>query len=328
MFIFILILLLLLILLLWLLWPARGWKPETPTEYAGHGTVVRIPNFEPMPRRPTDIRQPESRDVVVSVRRDGQGVPVDLSIEPLNLVLNPAQQAAWSAGPSRGNEGGKLEIRFSPNSAPFGGAAFTTARGGVAMSGAPARSSVARGAQNYTILLTTPDGYLLRKSASVTVTGGQVEQAAEQYQFAAAADEADELASKGTLVKLPDFKPIPLGKSSLVEPPSKEVNVRVIRNENGAPVDIAVVPDNLVLTPDEQAAWTTGPRRGNEGGKIEIRFSPNATPFGGAAFVTARGGIAKSGRPVESNVTRNYLILLITPDGVRLEKEASVTVLS
>lgn len=324
-----LILLLLLALLLWF-WLGRAGAPKPPPEYSGKGTLIKIPNFKPIPFKPTNVSEPAPQNVAISVVRDGNGVPVDISVEPLDLVLNPNEQAAWSAGPSRGAEGGKLGIRFSPRSAPFGGTSFITARGGVAKSGAPIKAPPGRTSRSYTVLLTTPDGYLLRKSATLTVVNSQGEQTADQYPQAALSDSAlsdsEELANKGTLIKIPGFKPLPRPERPFVEPPSKEVNIKVVRNQNGEPVDIVVEPGNRDLTPDEQVAWTTGPRVRNEGGKVEIRFAPNATPFGGAAFTTARGGVVKSGKPTGRGVTRDYLVLLTTPDGVLLEKEARVTV--
>src|SRR5215510_13514377 len=89
---------------------------------------------------------------------------------------------------------------------------------------------------------------------------------------------------------------------NFVEPPRREISINVQRNSQGVPIDIAIEPRDLVLQPDQQAAWGGGQSRGNEGNRIEVRFSPKSTPFGGAAFNTARGGVALSGKPVKSAI--------------------------
>ena|SRR5215813_2556046 len=117
---------------------------------------------------------------------------------------------------------------------------------------------------------------------------------------------------------LPDF-PIPRPESDFVEPPRQNVNIRFDEGEGA----IRIEPQMLILAPTNQAAWSSG------SGKIEIRFSPVDSPFGGASFISAKGGVSLSGIPrVDAAHERelNYLVLFTTPNGRLLTDAASVVV--
>jgi hypothetical protein len=117
---------------------------------------------------------------------------------------------------------------------------------------------------------------------------------------------------------LPQF-PIPRPKSDFVEPPRQDVKIQFDEKEGA----IRIEPSNLILAPDKQAAWSSS------SGKVEIRFSPNDSPFGGASFISARGGVSLSGVP-RSDATHerpiNYLALFTTPDGRLFTDAASLVV--
>lgn len=108
-----------------------------------------------------DYTEAPRKEVSIGVeRRDG--VPVSVTVSPAQLVVQPGEQAAWSS------REGKVEIRFSPRESPFGGASFTAARGGVALSGVASRAV----ASDYIVLLTTSDGFLLRQDAAIRTQTG------------------------------------------------------------------------------------------------------------------------------------------------------------
>jgi hypothetical protein len=311
-----------LVILVVMLWLGLGKKKDDAPAPAPEmpGTVIRIPDFKPIPRRPPVVTEPRPAPVIIGVVRDGSGAPVDLAIPEITLGEN--DQAAWSSGPTRDASAGKLEIRFSPNASPFGATAFTVARGGVVKSGAPAKGRPGLSRLDYTVLLTTADGFLLRKSASLSIRreGGQ---SAFDRSSQTPVREAD--AQFGTVIRLPEFEPIVRRAKEVNEPPTREVRIAVERDKEGTPLAVIVKPDNLILNANEQIAWTTGPRNERDGGKIEIRFAPNATPFGGDRFTTARGGTVKSGTPAGRGA-RRYIVLLTTADGALLSADASVTI--
>ncbi len=117
---------------------------------------------------------------------------------------------------------------------------------------------------------------------------------------------------------LPHF-PIPRPESDFVEPPRQEVKIQFDEKEG----DLRIEPPTLILAPNQQAAWSS------PAGKIEIRFSPADSPFGGASFISAKGGVSLSGIPRvdathESEI--NYLVLFTTPDGRLFTDAASVVV--
>jgi hypothetical protein len=117
---------------------------------------------------------------------------------------------------------------------------------------------------------------------------------------------------------LPDF-PIPRPESDFVEPPRQNVNIRFDEREGA----IRIEPSRLILAPNNQAAWSSS------SGKIEIRFSPVDSPFGGGNFISAKGGVSLSGIPrVDAAHEReiNYLVLFTTPQGRLFTDAASVVV--
>ncbi len=121
---------------------------------------------------------------------------------------------------------------------------------------------------------------------------------------------------------LPKF-PIPRPKSDFIEPPREEVTIRAERDNNGRPVRVVVSRPELVLAVNKQVAWSSTE------GKVEIRFSPNSTPFGGASFISAVGGVTLSGRPrseASLNATHSYTVLYTTADGFLLTQNATLTV--
>lgn len=318
-----LIFLVILLLMLWLGLGKKGDDTPMPAPSSGLGTVIRIPDFKPIPRRPPVVTEPRPVPVTIGVVRDADGVPVDLTIPEITLGEN--DQAAWNSGTTRDVSAGKLEIRFSPAATPFGGTAFTVARGGVVKSGAPVKGSPDVSRLDYTVLLTTPDGFLLRKSASLRIQRQGAQSSSDRPSQPPVQKGPGADAQFGTVIQLPKFQPIARRPKDVVEPPAREVRIAVERDKQGNPVAVIVTPADLSLNPNEQIAWTTGPRIEKEGGKIEIRFAPNATPFGGERFTTARGGTVKSGTPAGRG-TRKYLVLLTTADGTLLSADATVTI--
>jgi hypothetical protein len=117
---------------------------------------------------------------------------------------------------------------------------------------------------------------------------------------------------------LPNF-PIPRPKSNFVEPPRQEVKIQFDEREE----DVRIEPRTLILAPNNQAAWSSAQ------GKVEIRFSPGDSPFGGSSFKSASGGVSLSGIPrVDGPHERevNYLVLFTTSDGRLFTDAASLVV--
>lgn len=113
--------------------------------------------------KPTQPQRPKPAPVTIKVVRNQQGEPIDLQIEPQSLSLTENQQAQWST------QDGRLEIRFSAKLTPFAGDIYETARGGESFSGAPLPRRPARPSFEYTVLVTTSDGFFLSKKAEVRV---------------------------------------------------------------------------------------------------------------------------------------------------------------
>src|SRR5262245_4657389 len=127
--------------------------------------------------------RPEPVPVEIMVVRNEKGEPIDLRIDPPVLVLAEDQQAKWST------QDGRLEIRFSAKLTPFTGDIYETARGGESFSGAPlpTESQKKRGGESfsiaplpsrperpsfeYTVFVTTSDGFFLSKKAEVRIVG-------------------------------------------------------------------------------------------------------------------------------------------------------------
>jgi hypothetical protein len=117
---------------------------------------------------------------------------------------------------------------------------------------------------------------------------------------------------------LPEF-PIPRPQSDFVEPPRQEVKISFIEDDGA----VRVEPSNLVLAPDQQAAWSSS------SGKVEIRFSPKDSPFGGSSFIAATNGVSLSGIPRIDAPRENqisYIVLFTTTDGRLFSQTASVVV--
>lgn len=307
---------LLTLLFLLLLWVTRNQRPLA----GGLGEVIVRPDFQPRPRPSSTFAEPPRNPVVIEIVRNEQGRPIDIAIDKFDLFLPAGEQAGWSGGRSMDGVGAKVEIRFSPSGTPFGGDAFSTSRSGNALSGVAVRGDGVP--RKYTILATTPDGYLLTKTATLTPA------AAASYEESRQGIRETPKGGFGTRIEIPGFKPIrrPGGGN---RPPSKEVRISVLRGDDEE-IRINVEPEEVLLHPTEQIAWTTGAQASETGGKIEIRFAPNSTPFEGHTFITARGGTAFSGFPVRSQGSFRYKVLFTTPEGyfqVR-EQDASVVIRS
>ena len=117
---------------------------------------------------------------------------------------------------------------------------------------------------------------------------------------------------------LPQF-PIPRPQSNFIEPPRQEVKITFIEDDD----TIRIEPPNLILAPNKQAAWSS------PSGKVEIRFSPRDTPFGGSSFIAATNGVSLSGIPRENAQQErqiNYIVLFTTTDGRLFSQTATVVV--
>lgn len=152
------LLLLILIVLLLILWSIIQKRT-----HAQQDEEEPLPIF-PIPRPKSDFVFPPREEVKIGVERDPSGAPVRITISNPNLTLSPDKQVAWSS------EDGKVEIRFQPGTSPFSGTTFVSAKGGAALSGKPRIEAVLSGAQSYLLLFTTPDGFLLKDEARVTVS--------------------------------------------------------------------------------------------------------------------------------------------------------------
>jgi hypothetical protein len=314
------LLLLIVLLLLWLFW--KGRKP------GGFGTRIVDPDFQPFPRPTDTFVEPPRQEVSIRVVRNAQGIPVDLNIGQRDLRLKSNGQLAWNGGANTANDGGRVDVRFSPNATPFGGSTFITARGGTALSGVAKRRRVVGRPLQYLILVRTPDGFLLDKTATVTLEGG-VEQHEMQIRDASLElEEPPPEGGYGTRIVDPGFELLDRPEDDFDEGARKTVTIRVVRDATGVPMDVVAEPDNVTLGVGEQVAWTSSERGSADSVRIEILFAPIATPFAGDTFITARSGTALSGFPIVAAGEFEYRILATTPDGFFLKKEinAKVTV--
>lgn len=132
-------------------------KPDYPTVPPRPGKPGQNPFPIPLDRK--------TKPVVIRVRRDAKGEPVELVIEPQIVSLNPDEQIAWTC------PDGRLEIRVGRRVTPFGGDTFEVARGGVSFSGRPAARRPVMESHRYTVLVTTGDGFFLTKDSAVKVAG-------------------------------------------------------------------------------------------------------------------------------------------------------------
>lgn len=111
--------------------------------------------------RPTRPR-PVARLVTIRVKTR-RGVPVDLGISQDWKTLGPLEQIAWTC------EGGSVEIRFERKFSPFIGDRFEAPSGAKTFSGKPAPSRLQTTKFRYTLLVTTPEGYFLKKDAELVI---------------------------------------------------------------------------------------------------------------------------------------------------------------
>ncbi len=103
----------------------------------------------------------EKINVRVITRR---GVPVDLVIDQEGWkTLDPAKQVVWICS------GGKLEIRFDRALSPFIGDEFEVPQGAKVFSGRPDMKRLKMSNFRYTALVTTPEGFFLKKDAEIVI---------------------------------------------------------------------------------------------------------------------------------------------------------------
>jgi hypothetical protein len=118
-------------------------------------TVQQI--FYPVPK-PVPA---EKITIKVVIRR---GVPVDLIVEQEGWkTLDPAKQVFWTC------DGGKLEIRFDRKLSPFIADVFEVPKGAKAFSGQPDPNRLKTANFKYTVLVTTADGFFLKKDAEIVI---------------------------------------------------------------------------------------------------------------------------------------------------------------
>ncbi|MBS1791164.1 MAG: hypothetical protein JST85_25865 [Acidobacteria bacterium] len=107
-------------------------------------------------------------------------------------------------------------------------------------------------------------------------------------------------------------------------PPTQRITIQV-RLRRGIPVELVVTQEGWKkLKPFEQVSWTC------EGGRLEIRFDPVLSPFAGNSFEVPQRAKAFSGTPLlqklQKMLTFRYTILVTTPEGYFLTKEAEITI--
>lgn len=107
---------------------------------------------------------PPAQLTKITVKRNSKGVPTDLVIEMVGWkTLRVTEQIAWTS------PDGKLEIRFDPRLSPFGGASFEVPQGAKSFSGRPDPKKLSMKSFRYTVLVTTPDGFFLKKDTEVVI---------------------------------------------------------------------------------------------------------------------------------------------------------------
>jgi hypothetical protein len=120
----------------------------------------------------------------------------------------------------------------------------------------------------------------------------------------------------------PPVPPKP-GEPTRPRPQPAPVSIRVVRNQQGEPIDLQIEPQSLPLAENQQAKWST------QDGRLEIRFSAKLTPFAGDTYEVARGGESFSGAPLPKRPSRpsfEYTALVTTSDGYFLSKKAEVRI--
>ncbi len=109
--------------------------------------------------RPSAPAQP----IAITVKRR-QGKPIDLAIDMQGWkTLKPNEQIVWVC------PDGRLEIRFDPSLSPFAGDSFEVPQSAKAFSGRPDPKKSNLKTYRYAVLVTTSDGFFLRKDAEVVI---------------------------------------------------------------------------------------------------------------------------------------------------------------
>lgn len=106
----------------------------------------------------------------------------------------------------------------------------------------------------------------------------------------------------------PDPKPVNISVTVVMDPRTKQPLLKLD-------------PPTVDLTVEQQAAWTS------KGGRLEIRFAPNATPFVAASYRAANGGTILSGAPTRTRISATpypYTLLVTTPDGAFIKQDADL----
>ena len=97
--------------------------------------------------------------------------------------------------------------------------------------------------------------------------------------------------------------------------------ITVVRDHQGRL--ILRFPNPITISPNQQIEWRS------PDGQLELRFSPQTTPFVGASFATGKGGTSFSGKPFGKRQrlpSYPYLILVTTSDGSLVTSQAEVQV--
>lgn len=120
--------------------------------------------FEKLQQVMLDIRPPAPAQPITITVKTRRGVPVDLDIRQEGWkVLKLSEQVVWVC------DGGKLEIRFDRALSPFIGDRYEVPQGAKVFSGKPDPQRLKNSTFKYTVLVTTPDGFFLKKDAEVSI---------------------------------------------------------------------------------------------------------------------------------------------------------------
>ena len=105
------------------------------------------------------------------------------------------------------------------------------------------------------------------------------------------------------------------------DPKRVNISVTVVLDPRTKQPVLRLDPPTVDLTVQQQAAWTSN------GGRLEIRFAPGATPFVTASYRAANGGTILSGAPLlgRNNATPYpYTQLVTSPDGFFIKQDADL----
>jgi len=105
------------------------------------------------------------------------------------------------------------------------------------------------------------------------------------------------------------------------QPKPRPILITVVKDPRTGQPRLNLEPPTVDITVNEQVAW-----RCNDG-RLEIRFSPNNTPFTTANYRTAQGGTILSGAPSAKKINRipyPYTLLVTTPDGFFIKQDADL----